>query len=165
MKNILDRLGGNNEIIKENEQELEQEDNDINKNKEKNINVYINNKNNFNKIQEENESLLFNISKSNNINSNEDIDDIFGNNKNKDFKEEQEKKININNIKCTLSLLDRGKAIFVSEDDDIFWLPSSTLNENIKVGNSYLFQIHKINNQIKKLNEIEMIQNKYKEWK
>jgi pyruvate kinase len=54
---------------------------------------------------------------------------------------------------------------FVSEDDDIFWLTSSTLNENIKVGNSYLFQIHKINNQIKKLNEIEMIQNKYKEWK
>ena len=164
MKNILDRLGGNNEIIKENENELEQEDNNINKNKEKNMNIYIKDKNNINKIQEENESLLFNITKTNNINSNQDIMDQ----NNKDIKQdfiEKEKRININNIKCTLSLLDKGKAIFVSEDDDIFWLPSSTLNENIKVGNSYLFQIDKINNQIKKLNEIEMIQSKYKEWK
>ena len=83
----------------------------------------------------------------------------------KKSKIQQKKKIKINNIKCTLSLLDKGKAIFVSEDDDIFWLPSSTLNENIKVGNSYLFQIDKLNNQLKKLNEIENIQNKYREWK
>ena len=71
----------------------------------------------------------------------------------------------VNNIKCTLSFLDKGKAIFVSENDDIFWLPSATLNENIKVGNSYLFQIDKLNNHLKKMNEIENIQNKYKEWK
>ena len=83
----------------------------------------------------------------------------------KNTKLDEEKKIKINNIKCTLSLLDKGKAIFVSEDDDIFWLPSSTLTENIKVGNSYLFQIDKLNNQFKKLNEIENIQNKYREWK
>ena len=168
MKNILDRLGGNNDIIKENEHEneigIEDSENNIkieeNKNLYKNKNISNNNKN---LETEENESLLFNLSKQYEIIKNQKSNEK----NNKDEKEDstEEQKIKINSIKCTLSFLDKGKAIFVSENDDIFWLPSATLNENIKVGNSYLFQIDKLNNQIKKLNEIEFIQNKYREWK
>jgi hypothetical protein len=167
MKNIMERFGCSGDIIKENQNENENEE------KEKDINEYnkmkYNNKNNIhNDIndREENESLLFKISKQYDLNKkkskNEEKDKI---NNILDNKETHEQKINITNIKCTLSFFDKGKAIFVSENDDIFWLPSSSLNENIKVGNSYLFSINKINNKIKKMNEIEIIQNKYKEWK
>ena len=169
MKNIMERFGCSGDIIKENQNENENE----NEEKEKDINEYnkmkYNNKNNIhNDIndREDNESLLFKISKQYDLNKkkskNEEKDKI---NNILDYKESHEQKINITDIKCTLSFFDKGKAIFVSENDDIFWLPSSSLNENIKVGNSYLFSINKINNKIKKMNEIEIIQNKYKEWK
>ena len=162
MKNILNRLGGTNDIIKENE--YEQED-IINNNEENEQKLNINNKNINNKIQdyEEDDSLLFNIKKQNEIKTVENNEQNNSNKKMDSNKKEQI--IQINSIKCTLSFLDKGKAIFVSENDDIFWLPSATLNENIKVGNSYLFEINKLNNQLRKLNEIENIQNKYKEWK
>ena len=161
MKNILERLGGTKDIIKENENE--QEDNNMDSIYEKNKISNIKNKN-INKIQEESDSLLFNLSKKNEISKEKKNFEQVNTNINQ-ISIEKERKININKIKCTLSFLDKGKAVFVSENDDIFWLPSSTLNENIKVGNSYLFQIDKINNQIQKLNEIENIQNKYREWK
>ena len=161
MKNILDRLGGTNDVIKENEQEHEQENNELNNIDEENQNFNVKNKN-INKNQDEAESLLFNVSKKNEEKQSQNINEQ---NYKKIQQNKKKKKIKIDYIKCALSLLDKGKAIFVSEDDDIFWLPSSTLNENIKVGNSYLFQIDKLNNQLKKLNEIENIQNKYREWK
>ena len=141
MKNILERLGGTKDIIKENENE--QEDNNIDSIDEKNKISNIKNKN-INKIQEESDSLLFNLSKKNEISKEQKNFEQVNTNINQ-VSIEKEKKIKINKIKCTLSFLDKGKAVFVSENDDIFWLPSSTLNENIKVGNSYLFQIDKIN--------------------
>ena len=163
MKNILKRFGGSTDIIKEKEDE--QEDKNIKTNIEENKNKNI--INNFKiKENEESESLLFNISKQNHIKSSQkNLEENYKNKSNDLNNDEKEKKFIINNIKCTLSFLDKGKAIFVSENDDIFWLPSATLNEKIKVGNSYLFQIDKLNNQLKKMNEVENIQNKYKVWK
>ena len=163
MKNILKRFGGSSDIIKEKEDE--QEDKNIKTNIEENKNKNI--INNFKiKENEESESLLFNISKQNHIKlSQKNLEENYKNKSNDLNNDEKEKKIVVNSIKCTLSFLDKGKAIFVSENDDIFWLPSATLNEKIKVGNSYLFQIDKLNNQLKKMNEVENIQNKYRVWK
>ena len=154
MKIILERLGGGNEIIHENEYE----EGSIKK---------INNESNQNVKEDSSssESLLFKISKKYEINKknkeNNDINpnDIYN------YPESTENTIKINCIKCTLSFLDKGKAIFVSENDDIFSLPSAVLNQNIQVGNSYLFQIEKVNNFMKKFKGIEILQNKYKEWK
>ena len=67
----------------------------------------------------------------------------------------------ISKIKCTLSLLDKGKAIFVTENDIIFSLPSHMINTNFKVGNSYMINIEKLLNFQQKYKEIENIQNKY----
>ena len=163
MKNILKRFGGSSDIIKEKEDE--QEDKNIKTNIEENKNKNL--INNFKiKENEESESLLFNISKQNHIKlSQKNLEENYKNKSNDLNNDEKEKKIVVNSIKCTLSFLDKGKAIFVSENDDIFWLPSATLNEKIKVGNSYLFQIDKLNNQLKKMNEVENIQNKYRVWK
>ena len=72
MKNILDRLGGTNDIIKENEQEHEQENNENNNIDEENQNLYVKNKN-INKIQDEAESLLFNISKKNDVKQSQNV--------------------------------------------------------------------------------------------
>ena len=157
MKNILKRFGGSTDIIKEKEDEQE----------DKNIKTNKNLINNFKiKENEESESLLFNISRQNHIKlSQKNLEENYKNKSNDLNNDEKEKKVVVNSIKCTLSFLDKGKAIFVSENDDIFWLPSATLNEKIKVGNSYLFQIDKLNNQLKKMNEVENIQNKYRVWK
>ena len=158
MKTILERLGGGNEIIHENEE--------INFNKNSNAkNINNNNIPNNNEDSSGSESLLFKISKNHETNKKYcENQDINLNNINNYF-QSKEKKIKINYIKCTLSFLDKGKAIFVSENDDIFSLPSATLNKNIQVGNSYLFQIEKLNNFMTKQKEIEIIQNKYKSWK
>jgi hypothetical protein len=162
MKNILKRFGGT-DIIKEKEDEQEDKNFKLNIEDNKNKNININNKI---KENEESESLLFNISKQYQIKSSQkNLEENYKNKSNNSIDIEKEKNIKVNNIKCTLSFLDKGKAIFVSENDDIFWLPSATLNEKIKVGNSYLFQIDKLNNQFKKMNEVENIQNKYKVWK
>ena len=162
MKNILKRFGGT-DIIKEKEDEQEDKNFKLNIEDNKNKNININNKI---KENEESESLLFNISKQYQIKSSQkNLEENYKNKSNNSIDIEKEKNIKVNSIKCTLSFLDKGKAIFVSENDDIFWLPSATLNEKIKVGNSYLFQIDKLNNQLKRMNEIENIQNKYRLWK
>ena len=67
----------------------------------------------------------------------------------------------VNCIRCTLSLIDKGKAIFVTENDTIFSLPSAVLNTRVVVGNSYLFIIDKILDLQNKIETIENIQNKY----
>ena len=162
MENILKRFGGT-DIIKEKEDEQEDKNFKLNIEDNKNKNININNKI---KENEESESLLFNISKQYQIKSSQkNLEENYKNKSNNSIDTEKEKNIKVNSIKCTLSFLDKGKAIFVSENDDIFWLPSATLNEKIKVGNSYLFQIDKLNNQLKRMNEIENIQNKYRVWK
>ena len=162
MENILKRFGGT-DIIKEKEDEQEDKNFKLNIEDNKNKNININNKI---KENEESESLLFNISKQYQIKSSQkNLEENYKNKSNNSIDTEKEKNIKVNSIKCTLSFLDKGKAIFVSENDDIFWLPSATLNEKIKVGNSYLFQIDKLNNQLKRMNEIENIQNKYRLWK
>ena len=162
MENILKRFGGT-DIIKEKEDEQEDKNFKLNIEDNKNKNININNKI---KENEESESLLFNISKQYQIKSSQkNLEENYKNKSNNSIDIEKEKNIKVNSIKCTLSFLDKGKAIFVSENDDIFWLPSATLNEKIKVGNSYLFQIDKLNNQLKRMNEIENIQKKYRVWK
>ena len=162
MENILKRFGGT-DIIKEKEDEQEDKNFKLNIEDNKNKNININNKI---KENEESESLLFNISKQYQIKSSQkNLEENYKNKSNNSIDTEKEKNIKVNSIKCTLSFLDKGKAIFVSENDDIFWLPSATLNEKIKVGNSYLFQIDKLNNQLKRMNEIENIQKKYRVWK
>ena len=162
MENILKRFGGT-DIIKEKEDEQEDKNFKLNIEDNKNKNININNKI---KENEESESLLFNISKQYQIKSSQkNLEENYKNKSNNSIDTEKEKNIKVNSIKCTLSFLDKGKAIFVSENDDIFWLPSATLNEKIKVGNSYLFQIDKLNNQLKRTNEIEDIQKKYRVWK
>ena len=162
MENILKRFGGT-DIIKEKEDEQEDKNFKLNIEDNKNKNININNKI---KENEESESLLFNISKQYQMKSSQkNLEENYKNKSNNSIDTEKEKNIKVNSIKCTLSFLDKGKAIFVSENDDIFWLPSATLNEKIKVGNSYLFQIDKLNNQLKRMNEIENIQKKYRVWK
>ena len=162
MENILKRFGGT-DIIKEKEDDQEDKNFKLNIEDNKNKNININNKI---KENEESESLLFNISKQYQIKSSQkNLEENYKNKSNNSIDTEKEKNIKVNSIKCTLSFLDKGKAIFVSENDDIFWLPSATLNEKIKVGNSYLFQIDKLNNQLKRMNEIENIQKKYRVWK
>ena len=162
MENILKRFGGT-DIIKEKVDEQEDKNFKLNIEDNKNKNININNKI---KENEESESLLFNISKQYQIKSSQkNLEENYKNKSNNSIDIEKEKNIKVNSIKCTLSFLDKGKAIFVSENDDIFWLPSATLNEKIKVGNSYLFQIDKLNNQLKRMNEIENIQKKYRVWK
>ena len=162
MENILKRFGGT-DIIKEKEDEQEDKNFKLNIEDNKNKNININNKI---KENEQSECLLFNISKQYQIKSSQkNLEENYKNKSNNSIDTEKEKNIKVNSIKCTLSFLDKGKAIFVSENDDIFWLPSATLNEKIKVGNSYLFQIDKLNNQLKRMNEIENIQKKYRVWK
>lgn len=68
----------------------------------------------------------------------------------------------INSIICTLSLLEKGKAIFVSKDDLIFILPSLFVPRNLKVGNTYVFSISEYENYSEKIQQIKEIQNKYK---
>ena len=160
MKTILERLGGGGNIIHENEHEESIKKNNI----EFNNNINNDNIKNDNEDSSDNESFLFNISNKDEI-KNRNNNEQKNNNFNKINYLDKENKIKINYIKCTLSFLDKGKAIFVSENDDIFSLPSALLNKNIQVGNSYLLQIEKLNDHMKKLYEIENIQNKYIEWK
>ena len=160
MKTILERLGGGENIIHENEHEESVKNKNIDV--KNNISNISNDNSKSNEESSENESLFFNISKHDEIYK---INNNIDNNMNRKNDLDKEKKIKINYIKCTLSFLDKGKAIFVSENDDIFCLPSALLNKNIQVGNSYLLQIEKLNNRMKKLYEIESIQNKYKDWK
>ena len=156
MKTILEKMGEGGElgvgIINENE------------NEESNINA------NYNRNDEEytieDDSLLLHISKQKEINRKKNNSEQSDNNSSKNNNLDIiENKIKINYIKCTLSFLDKGKAVFITENDDIFCIPSVLLNNEIKIGNSYLFHIEIINILMKSMYQIENIQNKYSEWK
>ena len=147
------------ESTKENEIEIDEKDlKRVNTNSSKS-----NNSNNNNSIfsgennleEEENEKNVFwnlNSNKDKIINEYNNFEELNNKNDNK-LKEEKY----LNSIICNLSMIKKGKAIFISQDDIIFVLPSFFIPQNIKIGNTYklkikeLFKFSKINNEIKEL--------------
>jgi len=146
IKNILEKLGGNT-----NEDVI----NEIDKEKIENIKLKKDKDIIEEDFEEENLHFMDKSKDGKKLNNESLLNDL----------QNQKNKIKVNSIKCTLSLLDNGKAIFVSDNDDIFYLPSILIDKNMQVGNSYLLEIDKVNDIMKKYNEIDKIQNKYKEWK
>ena len=104
--------------------------------------------------EENKENVFLNIIKHHNDNNNNGI--IV----NEDNTNEEKEKY-INTIVCTLSLLEKGKAIFVSKDDMIFVLPSLFVPKNLKVGNTYMFIVGEYENYHEKSSYIREIQKKY----
>jgi len=80
---------------------------------------------------------------------------------NEDSFRKQKKEKYLNTIICTLSMLEKGKAIFVSQDDMIFVLPSFFVPKNLKIGNTYKFKVKEYLQYSKKTDEIQEIQQKY----
>ena len=130
------------ESTKENEIEIDEKDlKRVNTNSSKS-----NNSNNNNSIfsgennleEEENEKNVFW-----NLNSHKDkiVNEKFLNNFNindDSFRKKKKEKY-LNSIICTLSMLEKGKAIFVSQDDMIFVLPSFFIPKILKIGNTHKF--------------------------
>jgi hypothetical protein len=68
----------------------------------------------------------------------------------------------VSKVTGTFSMLDKGKAVFVSSDDYIFVLPALFIPQNLVVGNSYMFKIYEIDKLNNRMNNInESIQKKY----
>ena len=152
------------ESTKENEVEIDEKDlkiihtNSSNSNSIDNDNIEINEKNSE---EEENEKNVFwNLNSNKDKNINENNFDNLKENKNENFKEENKEKY-LNTIICTLSMLEKGKAIFVSQDDMIFVLPSFFVPKNLKIGNTYKFRVKEYFQYSKKSDEIQEIQQKY----
>ena len=152
------------ESTKENEVEIDEKDlkvihtNSSNSNSIDNDNIEINEKNSE---EEENEKNVFwNLNSHKDKNINEKYFDNLKENKNENFKEENKEKY-LNTIICTLSMLEKGKAIFVSQDDMIFVLPSFFVPKNLKIGNTYKFRVKEYFQYSKKSDEIQEIQQKY----
>jgi hypothetical protein len=72
-----------------------------------------------------------------------------------------EKEIYLNSIICTLSRIEKGKAIFVSNDDYIFVLPASFVPRNLIVGNTYIFRISEFEKFKDKVINLQEIRKKY----
>jgi hypothetical protein len=72
------------------------------------------------------------------------------------------KKTNIGKIVATFSRIEQGRAIFVTNDDFIFVLPSLALPKSLVIGNCYMFDISEQSKyQIRLSNIYETIQKKY----
>ena len=100
-----------------------------------------------------------------NLNSHKDkiVNEKFLNNFNindDSFRKKKKEKY-LNSIICTLSMLEKGKAIFVSQDDMIFVLPSFFVPKNLKIGNTYKFKVKEYLQYSKKNDEMQEIQKKY----
>jgi hypothetical protein len=68
----------------------------------------------------------------------------------------------VSKVTGTFSMLDKGKAVFVSNDDYIFVLPALFIPQNLVVGNSYMFKIYELDKLNSRMNNInENIQKKY----
>ena len=152
------------ESTKENEVEIDEKDlkiihtNSSNSNSIDNDNIEINEKNSE---EEENEKNVFwNLNSNKDKNINDKYFDHLKENKDNHFKEENKEKY-LNTIICTLSILEKGKAIFVSQDDMIFVLPSFFVPKNLKIGNTYKFRVKEYFQYSKKSDEIQEIQQKY----
>jgi hypothetical protein len=152
------------ESTKENEVEIDEKDlkvihtNSSNSNSIDDNNIEINEKNSE---EEENEKNVFwNLNSNKDKNINENNFDNLKENKDNNFKEKNKEKY-LNTIICTLSILEKGKAIFVSQDDMIFILPSFFVPKNLKIGNTYKFRVKEYFQYSKKSDEIQEIQQKY----
>ena len=150
------------ESTKANEVEIDEKDLKIihtnsSNNSNNNASDDSNDKNNF---DDENEKNVFW-----NLNSHKDkINDFHNldiNEKKEDSIKNENKDKYLNTIICTLSILETGKAIFVSQDDMIFILPSFFVPKNLKIGNTYKFKVKEYFQYSKKTEEIQEIQQKY----
>jgi hypothetical protein len=150
------------ESTKANEVEIDEKDLKIihtnsSNNSNNNASDDSNDKNNF---DDENEKNVFW-----NLNSHKDkINDFHNldiNEKKEDSIKNENKNKYLNTIICTLSILEKGKAIFVSQDDMIFILPSFFVPKNLKIGNTYKFKVKEYFQYSKKTDEIQEIQQKY----
>ena len=150
------------ESTKANEVEIDEKDLKIihtnsSNNSNNNASDDSNDKNNF---DDENEKNVFW-----NLNSHKDkINDFHNldiNEKKEDSIKNENKDKYLNTIICTLSILEKGKAIFVSQDDMIFILPSFFVPKNLKIGNTYKFRVKEYFQYSKKSDEIQEIQQKY----
>ena len=148
------------ESTKENEVEIEEKDlKVIHTNSSINSNA-SHESNDKNYEEEENDKNVFW-----NLNSHKDkiVNEKFLNNFNindDSFRKKKKEKY-LNSIICTLSMLEKGKAIFVSQDDVIFVLPSFFVPKNLKIGNTYKFKVKEYLQYSKKNDEIQEIQKKY----
>ena len=141
---ILEKLGMNN---------LDS-NNNLNDNKNNNNNLTnTSSSNNKDSLSDKEKNIFWNL-KSNN-NSNDNIQNNNNNNKSIENNEliyneshnnslsgllnNEPKEKYLNSVICTLSLIDRGKAVFVSQDDMIFVLPSLFVPKNLKVGITYIY--------------------------
>ena len=150
------------ESTKANEVEIDEKDLKVihtnsSNNSNNNASDDSNDKNNF---DDENEKNVFW-----NLNSHKDkINDFHNldiNEKKEDSIKNENKDKYLNTIICTLSMLEKGKAIFVSQDDMIFILPSFFVPKNLKIGNTYKFKVKEYFQYSKKTDEIQEIQQKY----
>ena len=138
---ILEKLGMNN-----------LDSNNLNDNK---------NNNNLNNSSSSNNNSNENINNNKSIENNELIYNESHNNSLSGLLNNEPKEKYLNSVICTLSLIDRGKAVFVSQDDMIFVLPSLFVPKNLKVGNTYMFKVSEFLNFNKKTKEIYNLQKQY----
>jgi hypothetical protein len=93
------------------------------------------------------------------------IDEIIQENQEKDTKILDKNTKQINNmkveLKCCLSHVDRGNAIFVTNRDIIFKLPRPYLPNNYIKGNSFKITIEETETSNKKYEKIRCLQNKH----
>ena len=148
------------ESTKENEVEIEEKDlKVIHTNSSINSNA-SHESNDKNYEEEENDKNVFW-----NLNSHKDkiVNEKFLNNFNindDSFRKKKKEKY-LNSIICTLSMLEKGKAIFFFFYDMIFVLPSFFVPKNLKIGNTYKFKVKEYLQYSKKNDEIQEIQKKY----
>ena len=154
------------ESTKENEVEIDEKDLKVihtnsSNNSNNNSNSEDSNNGDKNFEEEENEKNVFwNLNSNKDKNINENNFDNLKENKDNNFKEKNKEKY-LNTIICTLSMLEKGKAIFVSQEDMIFILPSFFVPKNLKIGNTYKFRVKEYFQYSKKSDEIQEIQQKY----
>ena len=161
---ILEKLGMNN---------LDS-NNNLNDNKNNNNNLTnTSSSNNKDSLSDKEKNIFWNLKSNNNSNenifpnnnkSNENNELIYNESHNNSLSgllNNEPKEKYLNSVICTLSLIDKGKAVFVSQDDMIFVLPSLFVPKNLKVGNTYMFKVSEFLNFNKKTKEIYNLQKQY----
>jgi hypothetical protein len=157
---ILEKLGMNN-----------LDSNNLNDNKNNNNLNNSSSSNNKDSLSDKEKNIFWNLKSNNNsnenINNNKSIENnelIYNESHNNSLSgllNNEPKEKYLNSVICTLSLIDRGKAVFVSQDDMIFVLPSLFVPKNLKVGNTYMFKVSEFLNFNKKTKEIYNLQKQY----
>ena len=159
---ILEKLGMNN-----------LDSNNLNDNKNNNNLNNSSSSNNKDSLSDKEKNIFWNLKSNNNSNenifpnnnkSNENNELIYNESHNNSLSgllNNEPKEKYLNSVICTLSLIDKGKAVFVSQDDMIFVLPSLFVPKNLKVGNTYMFKVSEFLNFNKKTKEIYNLQKQY----